>query len=478
MNKSISKMVNLLIILFLAVSCSTISKVAIQNPEVGDPNDYDTPRQHVDKKNGLLPLSKRIVWWQDAKFGMFIHWNVSSVPAGKYHGELMPKTNLGGKARYAEHIMLKCKIPVTEYRDFGKQFNPTAYNPDAWVDLAKEVGMKYIVFTAKHHDGFAMYDTKFSDWSVLKSSPYKKDIVRTLSDACRRKSIKFGVYYSQAQDWVNKGGFPYNKEVGGWDSIHHGDYDQYLKTVAVPQLRELLSNYGEISELWYDTPQEMTPARAAYFTSLYALQPKMVINNRLGGGEQGDFSTPEQKIPTQGFGKGKYWETCMTINYAWGYCESDQEWKSTKTLIQNLCSCVSKGGNFLLNIGPDALGNIPEPALERLKEIGAWMKVNGEAIYSTKPSYSASALDFGFSTHRVLPNGNVRVYVMVFDWPTNGTLKLSGFKGQPIASKILGGNQTFSAVASSEDIFVTGLPATAPNANATVLVLDLKIEKK
>ena len=471
------KALKLIVLTILVTSCSTNSKVANTNPEVGDPNDYDTPRQQVDKNNGQLPLSKRIVWWQDAKFGMFIHWNVSSVPAGKYHGELMPKTNLGGKARYAEHIMYKCKIPVAEYKDFGKQFNPTDYNPDAWVDLAKEVGMKYIVFTAKHHDGFAMYDTKFSDWSIVKSSPYGNDIVRSLSDACHRKGMKFGVYYSQAQDWVNKGGFPYCKEVGGWDSIHNGNYDQYLKAVAVPQLHELLTNYGEISELWFDTPKEMTPARAAYFAPLYALQPKMVINNRLGGGEQGDFSTPEQKIPTQGFGTGKYWESCMTINYAWGYCESDQEWKSTKTLIKNLCECVSKGGNFLLNIGPDAQGNIPAPALERLKGIGAWMKMNGEAIYGTKSSYSSSALDYGFSTHRVLPNGNIRIYVMVFDWPTDGKFKLTGFIGQPLACRMLGSKVTFSATSSTDGITVSGLPAVAPNEFASVIELDLKFKK-
>lgn len=467
--------VKILLIALLFTACATRSK-ANKSTEFGDKPDYDTPRLQKDKKNGQLPLSKRIAWWEDARLGLFIHWSVSSVPAGKYKGELMPKKNLGGKARYAEHIMSACKIPVAEYRGFSKQFNPTAYNADKWVDLVKETGMKYIVFTAKHHDGFAMYDSKFSDWTVVKASPYGKDIVRSLSDACHRKGIKFGVYYSQAQDWVNKGGYPYSKEVGGWDASHDGDYDQYLKKVAVPQLRELLTNYGEISELWFDTPKEMNDKRTAYFTPLYALQPKMLVNNRLGGNEFGDFSTPEQKIPTQGFGPKKYWETCMTMNYSWAYCESDQEWKSSKTLISSMCEVISKGGNFLLNIGPDPQGNIPQPSVERLKELGDWMKVNGEAIYSTKPSYSPTALDYGFSTHRVLPNGNVRIYVMVFDWPGDGILKLPGFIGKPVSSRVLGSNESFSAVAANDGITVTGLPSRPTNPYASVIALDLKVK--
>jgi alpha-L-fucosidase len=354
----------------------------------------------------------KMKWWKDAKFGMFIHWGIYSVPAGTYHGKQIP--GIG------EWIMNNAKIPVAEYKQFAKEFNPVKYNPEAWVKMAKDAGMKYIVITAKHHDGFALFDSKVTDWDVANATPYGKDLLKPLVDAARKEGIKIGFYYSQAQDWCHPGGAA---SGGHWDKAQDGDMDVYLDKIAVPQVKEILSNYGEMDILWWDTPQDMTSARAEKFLPILKQHPNLIYNNRLGGGYQGDTETPEQFVPSTGF-PGRNWETCMTMNETWGFKSYDQDWKSTETLIRNLTVAASKGGNFLLNVGPTSMGEIPQPSVQRLAEMGKWLKINQESIYATTPSPFAF-LSFGKCTRK-----GQKLYFHVFDYPANAEL------GIPMSNKI------------------------------------------
>jgi alpha-L-fucosidase len=347
-------------------------------------------------------------WWRDARFGMFIHWGVYSVPAGTYDGK-----KIGG---IGEWIMLKGQIPVAKYREYAKDFNPVKYDPDAWVRLAKEAGMKYIVITSKHHDGFALYDSKVTDWDIVDASPYGKDLLKPLEKACKEQGVKLGFYYSQAQDWTHPGGAKARMEEGeGWDEAHKGDFDKYLDEIAIPQVKEILSNY-DIDVLWWDTPKWMTKERADKFLPLLELRPGIVWNNRLYYPYKGCFSTPEQRIPDKGLDYD--WETCMTMNHTWGYKNYDHDWKTSDDIIRKLVDIASKGGNFLLNVGPTKEGLIPEPSIKALKEVGEWMKVNGEAIYGTMAS-PFNAPKWGRYTKK--PG---ILYAHVLQWPSIGTLEI------------------------------------------------------
>jgi alpha-L-fucosidase len=369
----------------------------------------------------------RMAWWREARFGMFIHWGVYAVPAGKYKGENIPSIG--------EWIMLRAKIPVAEYRAFAKDFNPVKYDPDAWVRLAKEAGMKYIVITAKHHDGFALYDSKVTDWDIAGATPYGKDLLKPLVAACKKHGLKIGFYYSQAQDWVHPGGAKARMEEGdGWDEAQKGDFDEYLQNIAYPQVEELLGGY-DIDILWWDTPRWMTKERAERLQPLLKLRPGIITNNRLGPECEGDTDTPEQKIPATGI-PGRDWETCMTMNKTWGYKSYDQNWKSPRTLIRNLVDIASKGGNYLLNVGPTAEGEIPEASIERLKAVGAWMKVNGESIYGTKASPFAR-LRWGRCTVKAHDGGST-LYLHVFNWPKNKVLRVPGLRNKVNSARVLG----------------------------------------
>jgi alpha-L-fucosidase len=351
----------------------------------------------------------RMTWWRDARFGMFIHWGIYSVPAGVFDGKEIP--DIG------EWIMNHGKIPVARYAQFARQFDPQQFNAEQWVNIAKSAGMRYIVITAKHHDGFAMFHTHVDGYNIYDATPFHRDPLAELAAACKTAGIKLGFYYSQTQDWHHPGG----AAIGGhWDPAQDGDFASYVRAVAQPQIKELLTNYGPVAVLWFDTPtDQMTHDLAEPFvTLLHQYQPQIIWNNRLGGGFQGDTETPEQHVPPNGY-PGRDWETCMTINDTWGYKVHDDHFKSNQTLIRNLIDIASKGGNYLLNVGPTARGVIPPPEVERLEAIGKWLDVNGEAIYGTSASPFTRALDFGRVTQK--PG---RLYLSVFDKPVDGTLWL------------------------------------------------------
>jgi len=411
-----------------------------------------------------------MAWWRDARFGMFIHWGVYSIPAGEWNGK---RISGGG-----EWIMNCGEIPVADYARLPAQFNPVKFSADEWVKLARDAGMKYIVITAKHHDGFAMFKSEASPFNVVDATPFKRDPLAELAAACREYGIKLGFYYSQAQDWNHPGGaaIKINKRTTDhWDKAQDGDMDKYIEDVAVPQVRELLTHYGEFpAVLWWDTQRDMTKERADKLVELLKLKPGIIHNNRLGGGYKGDTETPEQKIPATGF-PGRDWETCMTMNGTWGYKKNDNNWKSTEKLIRNLVDIASKGGNYLLNVGPTSEGLIPQPSMDRLKAVGAWMKVNGGAIYGTTAS-PFDSLPWGRCTEKI-NDRDTTLYLHVFNWPSDGKLVVPGLHNQVIESYFLKSNwlgvhhklKTFS-----DDNGVTiAVPENAPDKISSTIVLKI-----
>jgi len=397
----------------------------------------------------------RMAWWREARFGLFIHWGIYSVPAGRWQGKEVP--GIG------EWIMNNAKIPVAGYAAFAKTFNPVKFDPDAWATMAKDAGMKYVVITSKHHDGFAMFGSKVTPYNVVDATPFRRDVIRELGDACRKHGLRFGVYYSQAQDWHHPGGAAYS---GHWDKAQDGSMDGYIRDIGVPQVRELLTSYGPLSILWWDTPADMTKERAERFLPLLELAPGIITNNRLGGGFPGDTETPEQEIPATGM-PGRDWETCMTMNDTWGFKTNDHNWKPVSVLVRNLIDIASKGGNYLLNVGPTSEGIIPEESVTRLREVGAWMRANGEAIYGTGPS-PFRRLTWGRCTAK--PG---LLYFHVFDWP-QGRLEIPGLRTKVTKAWLLADPGTPLKVAKSGSGWAVELPVKAPDPIASVVVLAIK----
>jgi alpha-L-fucosidase len=446
------------LVVLLTVICQTLNAA---EPVASPSTNAPSPELLTWQKEYGATHDQRMKWWRAARFGMFIHWGVYSVPAGVWNG-----TNVTRHG--AEWIMNPARILMSEYQKLPAQFNPVKFNADQWVKLAKDAGMKYIVITAKHHDGFAMFHSKASAFNIYDATPFKRDPLAELAVACRKQGIKLGFYYSQAQDWNHPGGAA---SGGHWDPEQDGSMDEFIDKVDVPQLKEILSNYGDVAELWFDTPTGMNTARAEKILPLLKLQPKMVVNNRLDSKKAtGDFSTPEQTIPATGI-PGKDWEACMTMNRTWGFRAYDHDWKSTETLIRNLVDIASKGGNYLLNVGPTSEGVIPEPSVERLKEVGAWMKVNCEAIYGTTAS-PFEHLAWGRCTKKVLKNSAV-LYLHVFDWPKDGKLLVPGLKNKVASASLLATGKKLKTYATDAGVVVE-VPADAPDKISSTIVLKVK----
>jgi alpha-L-fucosidase len=323
---------------------------------------------------------QRLEWFRDAKYGMFIHWGLYAIPAGEWKGT----RSLG----LGEWIMNRSKVPVAEYEKLAAQFNPVKFNADAWVQLAQDAGMKYLVITSKHHDGFAMFKSAVSTYNVADATPYKRDILKALADACAKRGMRLGFYYSQSQDWHEKDGAGNTWDFGP-DTAPDGKtelkkYDDYLRGKAEPQVKELLTGYGPVALIWFDTPRMMTPERGQRFADIVRhAQPNTLIDGRLG--TEGDYrSTGDNVIPPEA--SAEAWETPATINDTWGFRKDDTNWKSPGQIAFKLVDIVSKGGNYLLNVGPTAEGVIPPASADVLRTVGRWLKANGEAVYGAGPS--------------------------------------------------------------------------------------------
>jgi len=322
---------------------------------------------------------KRLEWFREAKYGLFIHWGLYAIPAGEWKG----KRSLG----LGEWIMNRSKIPVAEYESLAKQFNPIRFNADEWVQLAQDAGMKYVVITSKHHDGFAMFTSKVTPYNIVDATPFKRDALKELADACARHGMRLGFYYSQSQDWHEKDGAGNTWDFGpdqSPDGKELKNYDAYLRGKAEPQVRELLTGYGPVALIWFDTPRMMTPERGQRFADIVrSLQPNTLIDGRLG--TEGDYrSTGDNVVPPEA--SSEAWETPATINDTWGYRKDDTNWKSPGQITFKLVDIVSKGGNYLLNVGPTAEGVIPQASQDILRTVGRWLKANGEAVYGAGTS--------------------------------------------------------------------------------------------
>ena len=412
----------------LLLTASTFSNAQLEGSKP-DTQPTNHPVPAIQDTETPAQRDARMQWWREARFGMFIHWGLYSIPAGTWNGKQIP--GIG------EWIMNNASIPVSDYKALAPKFNPTGFSAHDIVALAKSAGMKYIVITSKHHDGFAMFDSKADPFNIVAATPFKRDPIRELAAECRKQGIKLGFYYSQDQDWTAPGGAAYQKDnhqppTFHWDKAQNGDFATYLHTKAIPQLKELLTNYGDFpAVIWFDTPtKDMTPALAGEIVALLNQHPNLIWNNRLGGTYKGDTETPEQFIPPQGY-PGRDWESCMTMNDTWGFKSYDTNFKSTETLLRNLIDIASKGGNYLLNVGPDSHGVIPAPEADRLRQMGQWLVINGEAIYKTSPTlFGAEAGSFSPTEKdkngkpKFIPAWNWRsttaahkIYIEIFTWP-------------------------------------------------------------
>lgn len=397
--------------------------------------DPETPEQH----------DARMKAWNEAKFGMFIHWGLYAIPAdGEWH-------------------MRKNKMPLAEYKKFADQFNPTKFNADEWAGIAQDAGMKYMVLTTKHHDGFAMFHSQASNYNIFDATPFKRDPFKELSEACPKHGVKLGAYYSILADWGHPGGGAGQPK---WDPAQEGTYDDYLEKVAVPQVKELLTNYGPISVLWFDNDgsPKATPEQVARIAQAVKLQPQIIVTPRLIG-FPGDFETCEGHIPMQP--PKTDWELCTRTNGSWGYTGAAA--RPLKSLLDELTEAWGKGGNVLLNVGPTKEGIIPQDSVERLRQIGSWLKVNGEAIYGSHRG-PFDYVPWGWATRK-----DDKLYLLVQEWPKDGKLRIP-MTNAVTKAWLLAAPDKALKVEKTGGVTVVQIPIEAPDPNVSVIALQVQGE--
>jgi alpha-L-fucosidase len=435
----------------------------------------------------------RIQWWHEARFGMFIHWGLYAIPAGVW------KTNVHDTG-YSEWIMFGEKIPAQEYARLATQFNPVRFDAPAWAALAQKAGMRYVVLTTKHHDGFSMFRSRLTPYNVVEATPFKRDVTGELAGACRAAGLRFGCYYSIDRDWYRPQG-PGNRyrQNNVWDypDSTPADFDRYLATFAKPQVEELLTQYRP-DLLWFDEIDMKSDAQVEeLYQSIRTLRPECLLNSRIQGcGFPKRIPPPHCDYITSGDNEilekapGFPWENPGSMNTSFGYNQNDHEWISAREIVARLVDIVSKGGNYLLNVGPTAEGLIPQPSVDRLLEVGAWLETNGEAIYGTAPwkifqersvlgpaaakdpqKSAESTIDMRFTA-----KGN-SVYALCMAWPVNGILVKAlgnqGVPGQTITAVRMLGSTEAVTWRQTQDGLALSVPRKPPCRHAFVYRIDL-----
>ncbi|UUZ78838.1 alpha-L-fucosidase [Paenibacillus sp. P26] len=378
----------------------------------------------------------RMAWWREARVGLFIHWGLYSLPGGLWKGQEV-------KASYAEHLMLRAKIPIAEYETIATSFRAEHFDAKMWVRAAKKAGFRYLIFTAKHHDGFAMYDSSVSDYNIVRRSPFGRDPLQELAEACREEDVKLCIYYSHSMDWHHPDSqgntWDYPGNIGAYDEVESwiGDedkrtrYERYLHTFALPQVKEPLEKYGPVGLLWFDCGHKLTEEQGkAFISQVRQVQPDCLINRRVWKEPYGDYANtsdnqPHVRVPR------KDWESIATLNDSWGYKATDHNWKPVEVVLRQLIDVVSQGGNFVVNVGPMGDGSFDPKSLELLERIGDWLRTNGDAVYGTDRSPLGKP-PWGLCTIK-----GSTVYLHVFDWPRHGRLVVPGLRSRVAEAYLL-----------------------------------------
>lgn len=407
---------------------------------LGATASHATPAAFAMQGTGDADRERRMRWWHEARFGMFVHWGLYSV-LGRH-----------------EWAMEQEAIPVAEYAPLAREFKPKPNAARDWARLAKKAGMKYMVMTSKHHEGFCLFDTKTTTYCATKQGP-GRDLVKEYLEAARAEGLRAGLYYS-LMDWHHPDG-----ARCATDEAARRRFVDYIHT----HVREICSNYGKLDVLWYDVAW---PLSAEGWESVRmnqmvrGLQPDIIINNRSKVPE--DFDTPEQRIQAS---KSRNWEACMTMNDSWGYHKADDDWKSPKTIVRNLITCARGGGNYLLNIGPLPDGSIPPESVRILTAVGDWTSRNGPSIYGTDPCQVTRSNYLNFSRR-----GNT-LYAHAWAWPGE-TVTIGGLTSKVVSAKFLVSGKPVKFVQDEWRVRLTGLPTNAPDTPVTTLVVECDSEPK
>lgn len=424
--------------------------------------------------DGQSIINKRAEWFVDARYGMFIHWGLYSGAEGVWKGESLRNDN-----NYAEWIQYRNSIGHEEYLGLIDRFKWDEIDPEKWVLLAKDAGMKYVVLTAKHHDGFALWDSKASSYNVARHTSPSRDILRELADACQKHGLRLGLYYSHWIDWDHEYGWNHRMEITG---IRPEDYDLYWQNKVIPQMRELLTNYGPVDLIWFDmwihhSGTVVSREQLIQLKSLIReLQPSCLINSRLGLSLKEDSDVDIHEMGDNQIGSQLQdfpWQSPATVSHSWGFHRRDTEWKSTTSLLRSLINNVSLNGNYLLNIGPRANGEVPYEIAVRLREMGKWMEVNGESVYGCKAfELPEGYLDWGRITCRETAGGT-RLYLHLFNYPLDNKLYFSGVTSKPDRVYLLADKQKRPLDYTHKGALATiSLPASAPDPYVSVIVLE------
>ena len=416
----------------LALSAAPLGAFAQQAPQAGQQSTQPQSAEDADRV-------RRMKWWHEAKFGMFIHWGLYSV-VGRH-----------------EWVMENEGIPVVEYAPLAKQFKPKPNAARAWAQLARQAGMKYMVMTTKHHEGFCQFNTATTDYCAPKQGP-GRDLVKEYVEAARAEGMRVGFYYS-LMDWHHPDGARCAK-----DEEARKRFVEYIHT----HLRELMTNYGKVDVLWYDVswPLDKEGWESERMNKMvFQLQPDIIVNNR--NKLEGDFSTPEQRIVAEK--EGRAWESCMTLNDSWGFHRTDDNWKSSRTVIRNLITCARDGGNYLLNIGPRPDGTIPEESVRILTEVGQWMAKNGDTIYRSDNCQPRRSNYASFTR-----TGNT-LYMHVHFWPGE-TVAMCGLMTQVKSARLLAGNRKVEFEQDKFRVRFKGLPVEAPDHPVTTIAIECESE--